>query len=124
MPTKEWREKNIDKMRAYRRKWYDDNKIVEQEKAKIRQAERRKEFKDWYENYKKDLKCERCGYDTHHAALDFHHRNPKDKKFTIGAEKVNCSKQELLEEIQKCEVICSNCHRILHYEERNNGSMV
>lgn len=123
MPTKEWREKNADRMRAYRRKWYEENKSVEQEKAKVRQANRRKEFKEWYKNYKKNLKCERCGF-THPAALDFHHKDPKEKRFTIGAEIVNCSKQELLEEIQKCEVICSNCHRILHYEEKNDGSMV
>ena len=123
MPTKEWREKNADRMRAYRRKWYEENKSVEQEKAKVRQANRRKEFKEWYKNYKKNLKCERCGF-MHPAALDFHHKDPKEKRFTIGAEIVNCSKQELLEEIQKCEVICSNCHRILHYEEKNDGSMV
>ena len=123
MPTKEWREKNADRMRAYRRKWYEENKSIEQEKAKVRQADRRKEFKEWYKNYKKNLKCERCGF-AHPAALDFHHKNPKEKRFTIGAEMVNCSKQELLEEIQKCEVICSNCHRILHYEEKNDRSMV
>ena len=33
MPTKEWREKNQDKMKAYRRKWYEENKIVVEVKS-------------------------------------------------------------------------------------------
>lgn len=116
MPTKEWREKNADKMKAYRRKWYAENKTAEREKAKVRQSGRRKTLKKWFREYKSTLSCNRCGF-KHPAALDFHHKDPSTKKFTIGAELSSFSKEILLEEISKCEVICANCHRIHHYEE-------
>lgn len=48
------------------------------------------------------------------VALDFHHRNPSEKKFTISAE-IAKPIELLLEEAAKCEVICANCHRKLHH---------
>ena len=58
-------------------------------------------------------KCTICGYDKCLAAFDFHHTNPKDKKFELSA---HLTKQfdELLEEAKKCTLLCSNCHRELH----------
>jgi len=47
------------------------------------------------------------------VALDFHHTN-KDKEFNIGRGGKSMSLDKLLKEIQKCEVICANCHRKLH----------
>ena len=57
--------------------------------------------------------CERCGYDKHPAALEFHHRNPEEKSFTIGMVG-NKSWSVIVEELKKCELICSNCHNIEH----------
>lgn len=57
--------------------------------------------------------CARCGYDSHPAALDFHHRDPSEKDFkisngnTIAWDKVKV-------ELDKCELLCANCHRIEH----------
>jgi predicted nucleic acid-binding Zn ribbon protein len=71
---------------------------------------------------KKDLveykggKCEKCGYDKCFRALDFHHKNPKDKKFNISAKGLSQSWESLKKEADKCMLICSNCHRELHYE--------
>jgi len=58
-------------------------------------------------------KCEICGYDKSVAALDFHHRDEKEKKFEISS---NLRKKwnELEHELKKCMLICSNCHRELH----------
>ena len=61
--------------------------------------------------------CLICGFNKHHAALDFHHRNPETKKFRIGDGR-NYSWKMVLEEIVKCDVLCSNCHRILEHDKR------
>jgi len=65
----------------------------------------------WLFELKKELKCEKCGF-SHPAALDFHHIDPSQKHFGISINKHN--KKEVLEEIKKCKVLCSNCHRIEH----------
>jgi len=63
-----------------------------------------------------NIKCERCGFNNP-AALDFHHKNPKEKKDTIGNLKWSgCSNEVFKNEIEKCIVLCANCHRIEHYK--------
>lgn len=57
-------------------------------------------------------RCERCGYDIYLGALDFHHIDPKEKDFTVGDKDFRL--QECIEEIKKCILICSNCHREFH----------
>lgn len=60
-------------------------------------------------------KCEKCGYNKSKSALDFHHRNPLDKKFGIAkGVSLAYGLPLLLEEIQKCILLCSNCHHELH----------
>lgn len=66
---------------------------------------------------KSAMGCNRCGYNEHHCALDFHHRDPSQKKFNIPWGWV-LKWSKLLEEIAKCDLLCSNCHRIHHFEER------
>lgn len=57
-------------------------------------------------------KCKRCGFDGHPAALEFHHL--EDKKFTVGKEIAIKSWKTIEAELKKCELLCSNCHRIEH----------
>jgi hypothetical protein len=56
-------------------------------------------------------KCRICGYDRCPAALDFHHTDPLGKDFNISA---STSPERILREIQKCELLCSRCHREVH----------
>ena len=58
--------------------------------------------------------CQKCGYKRSLNALQFHHRDPKQKKFTITIS--NCCRKlsELIEEAQKCDLLCANCHAELH----------
>lgn len=51
MATKEWYLKNRERMRELRKKWYEENKQGERDKAKIRQKKRREDFNDWYYKY-------------------------------------------------------------------------
>lgn len=73
----------------------------------------------WFENYKKDKKCSICG-ESHPACLDFHHLDPNIKEFNIGIiVRSTYSIKKIIKEINKCIILCSNCHRKLHYNERN-----
>lgn len=63
----------------------------------------------------KGSKCQRCGYDKCLEALEFHHRNPKDKKFALSREYLwKTSWDKILEEVDKCDLMCANCHRETH----------
>ena len=59
-------------------------------------------------------KCERCGYNRCVDALDFHHRDPLQKDFAIGAKGHCWSWEKVKRELDKCELVCSNCHREIH----------
>lgn len=56
-------------------------------------------------------KCVICGYNKCLAALDFHHKDPTIKEFTISR---NRSVEETIKESKKCMLVCSNCHCELH----------
>lgn len=58
-------------------------------------------------------KCVRCGYDKCKASLDFHHTNPSEKEFVI-ASRWSISKERLTEEVNKCIILCKNCHGEYH----------
>lgn len=66
-----------------------------------------------------NLSCIRCGED-HPAVIDFHHRNQSEKEIEVSiAVYRGWSLKRLKEEIAKCDILCSNCHRKHHWEERN-----
>ncbi len=64
--------------------------------------------------------CERCG-EKHPACLDFHHRDETTKLFNISLAGSRGKKtvEQMQAEIDKCAVLCSNCHRKLHHDERS-----
>jgi len=60
-------------------------------------------------------KCEFCGYNKNIAALEFHHKNPNEKEFQIDLRRFsNCNIQKLEKELNKCMILCANCHREIH----------
>lgn len=67
---------------------------------------------------KLDSGCVDCGYRKHPAALDFDHIDPMQKSFQISSSLGSRSWDEILSEIEKCEVRCANCHRIKTAEGR------
>lgn len=62
--------------------------------------------------YQLEKGCLDCGFNKHPAALEFDHIPGTEKKFNIGEEIGNRSRQALWEEIAKCDVVCANCHAI------------
>jgi hypothetical protein len=65
-------------------------------------------------------KCQKCGYDKCSAALDFHHRESSDKEFGLSKKGLTRSWEKTKIELDKCDLLCSNCHRELHFEEDSN----
>jgi hypothetical protein len=59
-------------------------------------------------------KCEVCGYFRCISALDFHHLDESKKSFSLGTRGLTRSWTKIEEEIQKCILVCSNCHREIH----------
>lgn len=59
-------------------------------------------------------KCEVCGYDKCPGALQFHHRDPKKKDFIIGVAQSRAW-SVLRKELNKCALLCANCHAELRY---------
>jgi hypothetical protein len=60
-------------------------------------------------------KCMICGYSKCIAALEFHHRDPNEKEFKISRNKFDWEKVK--DELDKCDLLCSNCHREYHYDQ-------
>lgn len=69
-------------------------------------------------------KCEICGYDKCEAALEFHHLNSNEKEFGIAYKGYTRSLEECKKEVDKCILVCANCHREIHEEERNKDFLL
>jgi len=61
--------------------------------------------------------CVICGYSKCPAALDFHHLDPSEKEYTIKQHWVFENRKE---ELGKCILVCSNCHREIHAGDIND----
>jgi len=106
--------KNSEIVRNYNREYYQRNRsqLLEKQREKNRRfAETRRK---WLVEYKKTLECIRCS-ENHPATLTFHHRNTSEKSFEIGnAIALGISLKRLVAEIEKCDVLCANCHAKEH----------
>lgn len=105
----ECHECNKESKRESYRLHYDINK----EKFLSRNKQFRKD-RILFLNEKKSHGCIICGEkDT--ACLDFHHVNGDDKQYNISSIISNLSIKEIEEEMDKCVILCANCHRKIHY---------
>jgi predicted HNH restriction endonuclease len=73
-----------------------------------RQRERKQEAIEYKGN-----KCQLCGYDKYKGALEFHHIDPTKKDFALSAGRLT-SLEKLKPELDKCVLLCANCHREVH----------
>jgi Homeodomain-like domain len=55
-------------------------------------------------------RCALCGYDRHVGALEFHHLDPREKRFSLSQKGVARSLDRAREEASKCVLLCANCH--------------
>lgn len=67
------------------------------------------------QDYKMSKGCNICGYKKNPAALHLHHRDPATKEFTIGCSKTLKGRIQLESEMEKCDILCGNCHAEIHW---------
>lgn len=77
----------------------------------------RQRMKDRLVDYKGG-KCQLCGYNKCNTALEFHHLNPHEKDFGIS-KYTNLKWDSVVSEVDKCVMVCANCHREIHSGLRN-----
>ena len=76
---------------------------------------RRIKLREMARSYKGN-KCAICGYNKCSRALSFHHVNPKNKDFDMSSKGLTRSWERLRKEIDKCVLLCANCHMEVHDE--------
>lgn len=107
--VKEYREKRKPKQREWRRA----HKTEENERNRKNHIKK----KLFVDNYKLSHGCAHCGYNKCAEALHFHHG--EEKEFNIGkAVSSNMSDERLLMEMERCIVLCANCHIEEHVRMR------
>jgi len=112
MPLKD-KEKRREYYTKYNKEWYKKN--GEKHRKNVRQW--KKNVTNWLREYKSKLKCSQCGF-SHPAAIDFHHTNG-EKEFDISDGPRAGGIETLKKEIAKCEILCKNCHSILHWNQKS-----
>lgn len=67
-------------------------------------------------------KCSRCGLVGHYSIYDFHHIDYREKEFNwnVGRKK---SFENLIQELNKCSLLCRNCHQTIHTKLNNDGTL-
>ena len=94
-------------------RYYEKPGVVD--KYVARNKRNRESNQDKLAALKIGLVCTQCG-ESHPACIDFHHPNDDKRK---GVAEMGCNTykwETILEEINKCVVLCSNCHRKVHWK--------
>jgi len=117
---RKYRETHKDFVKECTKRWVQNN--IERVRVSVRRNKRAayKKKKEFLDSYKTSKGCIRCGM-IDFRCLELHHRDPKQKNGrtdTGAALKMSNSLKYIQNELLKCDVICANCHRILHTEER------
>lgn len=120
MATSQWLDDNQDKVKSYRRDWYDRNR----DHAIGVVKDRKRAIKEWLNEYKSKQVCSnpQCG-ETSSCCMEFHHLDPQEKDLEISRVVTNgWSIGRIQAEIAKCISLCSNCHKKVHAGELDIGS--
>ena len=99
--------------------WRDKTKGTRRSECKKCHSEymknRYQEKKQIIQELKSQCKCAKCG-ETRGYVLDYHHIDPSTKENTVARLTSNSYEMDAIyEEIEKCIVLCANCHREFHY---------
>lgn len=101
-----------EKQREAKRRYYDRNKVVYLEKNRRKRAGLRAILRK-----AKEKPCADCGGRFPYYVMDLDHREGYDKLIEVAQIiGLNWGKDRLLAEIEKCDVVCSNCHRVRTHE--------
>ncbi len=79
--------------------------------------------KAYVDNYKVNKGCSRCGFNEHPVALEFNHIDPSKKSKSVSQLVKKGVMKNINNEIEKCQVLCSNCHRIHTYANKHHMNL-
>lgn len=97
----------------YDRRYYEKHKAM----IRLRNKAQRERVCAYIRQVKESGSCLNCG-ESDWRCLAFHHREPELKLFCIGeARSLDKGLQTVKDEIEKCDLICHNCHAKLHLQE-------
>ena len=85
-------------------------------------ARKRSERKQWLDRIKQRTPCMDCGGSFPPECMDFDHRDPSSKRMPVS-KAVEKSWKTLLEEIEKCDLVCANCHRVRTRKQHEQGDI-
>jgi len=108
--------RNMEKWKKTKHEWYLRHKALTKQRTRKTRSDRA----EWLRNYKKEnnICCKICA-ENHPACVEFHHIDPEKKVMGITkACNQGKSKEFIIEEMKKCEVLCPNCHRKLHWKKK------
>ncbi len=89
----------------------DNRKYADRREALIKAVtKRRRKIKTMSIEYKGG-KCQICGYKKYQGALELHHIKSSEKEFGIGDKGYTRSWEKVKAELDKCILLCANCHR-------------
>ena len=94
------------------KQWRVDNK----EYVRTKQREDKRIRKQWAINYLGGI-CSECKQDYHPAIFEFHHTDPQTKD-RDPSKMMQLSKERLTIELDKCKLLCANCHRLAHHGDK------
>jgi hypothetical protein len=127
--NKRWRDnltpEKKEQQRQAQQRWYQDNreKVMARAQAQYQRLpiEKKQAYRKigkavaeknryWLNEIKRVMGCYDCGEDNP-VVLEFDHRDPTQKLFSIS-EGIGFAAARLMQEVEKCDVVCANCHRI------------
>ena len=90
---------------------------IKNEESKLEKSGVKRNREEWYLYLKEKglTKCKICGYDKCFAAIEFHHKNPAEKKSIMGFMMNQRITIKAIEELEKTIPLCANCHREMHH---------
>lgn len=97
--------------------WKNDPSV--RKKRSIQNKSRMERNREYIKKHLSDKSCTMCGI-SDPRVLEFDHIDPIDKIANISDLRARaCSIKKLQEEIDKCQILCANCHRIRTYQQFN-----
>src|ERR1700749_2188547 len=99
--------KDLEKRKAAKERYYNENR----EKYRNRKNERVAKFRIYIQELKESVPCKDCDIQYPSYIMDFDHVKG-EKRYNIGSQLSHFSSlEDLQKEIDKCDIVCANCHR-------------
>lgn len=91
---------------------YKSNKAAYAQRARCSAPRVAARNREWLQEHKATKPCMDCGGKFHPCAMDFDHREGEAKRFNVSRMASRLSLEAIQTEIAKCDLVCSNCHRV------------